>query len=74
MVQILAGDIYGATPLMYAAYNGHIEMVKLLLAHDANPNAKTYNGKTAASVADDRGHEKIVALLPLPPSKNCLIS
>ena len=46
----LAGDD-GETPLIYAAKQGNKEMVELLLAHNADVNAKSKAGKTAVNVA-----------------------
>jgi ankyrin repeat protein len=34
-------DVYGSTPLHYAAYNGHVEIARLLLQNGADVNAKT---------------------------------
>ena len=39
------------TGLMYAAINGHYEVVKLLLENGANPNIKALNGGTALILA-----------------------
>jgi ankyrin repeat protein len=38
-------------------------MVRLLLAHGADRNARTDGGKTAAEIARDRGNEGIAELL-----------
>ncbi len=53
----------GNTPLHGAALAGNTEMLRWLLAHDANPYAVDYDGKTALDRAQDNGHEDAVALL-----------
>lgn len=40
-------DQYGATPLMYAAYNNHPGVIAALLAHNADPNAQDHLKMTA---------------------------
>jgi len=51
------------TPLMAAAQNGQLEMIELLLAHSARPDAKRANGQSAADFAQEGGHSKAVELL-----------
>ena len=41
----------GATPLMRAAGSGQTDVVRLLLAHWANPNARNVKCKTALAIA-----------------------
>jgi ankyrin repeat protein len=41
----------GATALILAAQNGHLEVLKLLIAKGADVNAKTKDGKTALILA-----------------------
>ena len=53
----------GATPLHDASENGHLNVVKFLLANDANVNASTIDGETALQVAEFQGHTDIVQLL-----------
>ena len=50
------------TPLMLAAMQGSVEMVRLLLAAGADPNATQKHGRTALSLADERGHSEVVRL------------
>ena len=59
----LIGDDLGETPLMAAAQMGHAEAVKILLAHGADPNLKTKEGKTALSLALEYNHPEIAAVL-----------
>lgn len=49
--------------LMQAAYNGHKDMVALLLQHHADPNLKSAAGLTAEDYADYKKHSDIEALL-----------
>ena len=56
--------IFGSTALMWAAENGHIAVVKLLLGvGNINVNAKHYGGWTAQMWAAANGHETVVKLL-----------
>ena len=53
----------GTTPLMGAAYFGHISAVRLLLRHGATPNAKDLNGFDAYfyAASGPRSESKAVA-------------
>ncbi|MCK5457486.1 MAG: ankyrin repeat domain-containing protein [Melioribacteraceae bacterium] len=51
------------TPLMHAAAEGHIEVVKILLDHGADPSLKDIDGDTAESFAVQKGHSKVAKLL-----------
>ncbi len=46
-----------------AAMNGHLDVVKILLEHEADPNAVTEKGASALAVARQKGHDKIAELL-----------
>ena len=48
---------------MLAAKNGHIEVVRALLAANADPRIVTHNGHTALSLAKAKNHPAIAALL-----------
>lgn len=53
----------GDTPLTYAAFMGHLEIVDLLIEKNANVNAKGLAGWTPLHLAAQRGHQKIVEQL-----------
>jgi uncharacterized protein len=62
-------DFEGWTPLMTAAVEGFVEIVKILLKYGANPDIKqksndsSFNGETALIKAARNGHEEIVEIL-----------
>ena len=51
------------SPLMFAAAEGHTDVVRLLLEHKANPALKDTDGDTARSFAAQRGHRAVLDLL-----------
>lgn len=51
------------TALHQACRNGHIDVAELLIAHGANVNAKTGEGKTPLSLAEDEGRKEVVKML-----------
>lgn len=53
----------GWTPLIWAIYGGHAEIVKILLDQGASTRAKTKKGFTALKLAQEEGHTQIVDLL-----------
>lgn len=55
----------GSTALMYAAKNGHDEVVVRLLEVGADPSLKTHKGHSALDLARKSGHESTVQLLLL---------
>jgi ankyrin repeat protein len=44
-------SVDGTTALQWAAYNGDLELVKLLIAHGADPKARNDYGMTAIAAA-----------------------
>jgi hypothetical protein len=55
---------FGVTALMFASQQGHVEVVRLLLAHpDVEVNKGPADGATALIVASQRGHVEVVRLL-----------
>ena len=56
-------DVFGHTALMFAAGEGHLEIVQILLAQGAEVNALNQVGATALSRAKAKGHTEIVNLL-----------
>ena len=50
-------DNDGWTPIHYAAVQGHLEMIRLLMTStDANLNAQTNSGYTPSDIARLHGH------------------
>ena len=60
----------GWTPLMAAANNGHVEVVKVLLSAGSNPNAKDKKGRTARNKAKVNGHAEVVKILVAAESRS----
>jgi hypothetical protein len=56
-------DLYGRTPLMYAAAMGTEEIVTLLLKAGANPNIQDKKGRTALMEAYSKQEAKIAEIL-----------
>lgn len=52
-----------ATPLYYAAFLGHVDLVRMLIKNGADPNIAYVSGETPLSIAKERGHTSIVSLL-----------
>ena len=53
----------GMTPLMFAAQAGNAEIVKSLLAHQANIDQNNREGKSAVTLAEDGNATEVVKLL-----------
>lgn len=56
-------DHKGYSPLMLAAYHGHVEAVRFLLRAGANPDGRDSAGNTVLMGAAFKGHREIVQLL-----------
>lgn len=56
-------DDNGASPLMYASGNGHIDAVKVLLEYKANTRLSDKQQRTALKIAQDNGHQEVIKLL-----------
>ena len=54
---------FGATPLMIAARNGHINVVRLLISHGADPLASDFEGFNALHAAAKGGRPEVVGFL-----------
>lgn len=63
ILNIDAKDKKGYTPLMLAAYHGHVEAVKLLLSLTADINSRDNNGNTVLMAATFNGHLEVVEVL-----------
>jgi hypothetical protein len=61
-INVNVKDVSGSTPLHWAAYNGHIEIVRLLLQNGADVNAKSNYGSTLHWAAS-HGNVDILHLL-----------
>ena len=54
----------GASSLYVASFNGHVEVIKLLLSYGADINDKrSDNGISSLFVASENGHVEVVKLL-----------
>lgn len=58
-----AANSIGETPLIRASFEGHADVVRLLLAAGAKVDAAVNNGATALFVASQNGHAGVVKLL-----------
>ncbi|XP_068984121.1 pre-mRNA splicing regulator USH1G isoform X1 [Bombus flavifrons] len=58
-----ARDDGGMTPTLWAAFEGHIDALRLLVARGGDPDKTDYFGNTALHLAAARGHEYCVKFL-----------
>ncbi|KAI9879308.1 MAG: hypothetical protein M1830_008959 [Pleopsidium flavum] len=56
-------DSFRRTPLSYAAENGHLEAVRILLVHGAAANLHSQYGKTPLHFAAEKGHQAVIQVL-----------
>ena len=56
-------SVGASSPLQAAAANGHLEVTKCLLDHQANISQDRHDDKTALQLAEENGHREIVELL-----------
>ncbi|XP_031335923.1 ankyrin repeat domain-containing protein 17-like isoform X2 [Photinus pyralis] len=56
-------ELGASTPLMEAAQEGHLDLVKYLLENNANVRAQTQTGDTALTYACENGHTDVADLL-----------
>jgi len=62
-VDVNALDTNGQTALVLAIQNNHVDIVRALLAHGANPNTPNSRGLTPVRAARIRGNFAIVTAL-----------
>jgi ankyrin repeat protein len=62
-VDVNAPDANGETALILAIQNNHVEAVRALLAHGANPNTTDARGYTPLRAARARGNLAILTAL-----------
>jgi ankyrin repeat protein len=58
-----ARDKYGSTPLHWATYYGHVEVVRLLLELGADPTVRNNDGKSPLDVARERGQDDVARII-----------
>lgn len=56
-------DAKGYSPLMLAAYNGHLELVRYLLENGADPNSVDYGESSILMGVAFKGYTEIIKLL-----------
>ena len=63
-VDLNAAGITGNTPLMWAAYAGQLEVVKMMIRdYGADPKRKNNEGETALMIAANQGHRNVTRFL-----------
>lgn len=56
-------ELGASTPLMEAAQEGHLELVRFILENNGNVSAQTQTGDTALTYACENGHTDVADLL-----------
>jgi ankyrin repeat protein len=59
----MEANIYGWTPLHYAANKGSLELIKLLAEKGVDIDRRTNNGKSAYNIAEEKGHKEALSLI-----------
>jgi len=59
----VANDETGWTAIIAASFNGHRNLVRLLLEHGADQNIRDTSGKTALMWAEEQGHRRVARTL-----------
>ncbi len=59
--EVNSQDAKGDTALHYACYMENVDLIRALLTHGADPNAKNHDGISSVDSADD--NEEILGLL-----------
>ena len=62
-------NIFGRTPIYYAAQSGRVEILKLLMTNAESPNAPDNIGHTPIHTAARKGYIEVVKLL-MPTTEN----
>ena len=60
---IEAKDNQDMTPILWAAFKGHLSIAKYLLGKGSNFNSKAFTDQNALDLAEEKGHTRIVDLL-----------
>jgi uncharacterized protein len=64
-IDVEARDRYGQTALMLASHAGHLEVVEILIAHQANLNITAKFGLSALMLALVAGHAEVARVLAI---------
>merc|ERR1712070_877439 len=64
-----AADKFDKTPLIWASFKGHVDVVKVLLKHEVDLNQLDNMNRTALQFAKSEGHDEIVKLLEEEPAR-----
>ena len=59
----MEANIYGWTPLHYAANKGELALIKLLVEKGVDIDKRTNNGKSAYNIAEEEGYKEALSLI-----------